>query len=86
MRTYEFKVREVLERTIRVDANSMNEAETIAELLYDNETIVLDAEDLVEDDRERITYVTDYPVIDTDEGIQHFIKNDDGVDYKFDEY
>ena len=86
MRTYEFKVREVLERTIRVDANSMNEAETIAELLYDNETIVLDAEDLVEDDKERITYVTDYPVINTDEGIQHFIENDDGIDYKFDEY
>ena len=84
MRTYEFKVREVLERTIRVDANSMDEAETMAELLYDNETIVLDADDLVEDDRERITYVTDYPVINTDEGIQHFIGNEDGVNYKFD--
>lgn len=83
MRTYEFKVREVLERTIRVDANSMNEAETMAELLYDNETIVLDAEDLVEDDRERITYVTDYPVIDKDEGIQHFVRNDKGVVDKF---
>jgi hypothetical protein len=84
MRTYEFKVREVLERTIRVDANSMDEAETMAELLYDNETIVLDADDLVEDDRERITYVADYPVINTDEGIQHFIGNEDGVNYKFD--
>lgn len=83
MRTYEFKIREVLERTVRVDAESRGEAETFVNNLYYNENIVLDAEDLVEDDRDRITYVGDYSVIDTDDGIQHFIKNDEGVTNKF---
>lgn len=82
MRTYEFKIREVLERTIRVDAESYNTAETAAELLYDNETIVLDADDLV-DDQDRIIFVRDYPTIDSDEGIQHFVKTEEGLNDKF---
>ena len=44
MRTYEFKIREVLERTVRVDAESRGEAENCVNNLYRNENIVLDAE------------------------------------------
>lgn len=83
MRTYEFKIREVLERTVRVDAESRGEAENCVNNLYRNENIVLDAEDLVEDDRDRIIYVGDYSVINTDDGIQHFVRNDKDVVDKF---
>lgn len=54
IRTYEFKIREVLERTVKVNAESRGEAENFVNNLYHNEKIVLDAEDLVEDDRDCI--------------------------------
>jgi hypothetical protein len=48
MKTFKIEVKETLSRIIEIDANSANEAFLKIQNLYNNEEIVLDADDYVE--------------------------------------
>ena len=48
MKTFEVEITETLQRIIKVNANSENEAYEIVKEKYDNEEIVLDASDCTE--------------------------------------
>lgn len=45
MKTYKATYTEILERTIDIEANSLKEAHKKAQQLYENEDVVLDAND-----------------------------------------
>ena len=75
---------ETLKRTVRVDAESSSEAESLVENLYDNETIVLDAEDLDGEADIELARTYNTPIEESEYGISHFVKSEDGVIDKFD--
>lgn len=84
MKTYEFTVAETLKRTVRVDAESRSEAELIVENLYDNEKIVLDADDVDGEADIECVWTYDAPLNESEYGISHFAKSKDGIVDKFD--
>lgn len=57
MRNYEISVKEVLERVVRVKANSLEDALAKIQEMYDNEEIVLDSTDFQDYE---ITPLNDY--------------------------
>ena len=58
---YEFEVREVLSRIVKIKASNQTDAEELLEKLYDNETIVLGAEDFKEYECPRFRLVKSWP-------------------------
>lgn len=84
MKTYEFTVTETLKRTVRVDAESRGEAESIVENLYDNEKIVLDADDIYGEANIECVHTYNTPIEESEYGISHFAKSKDGIVDKFD--
>lgn len=79
--TYEFKIKEILERTVRVDADSESEAESIVKNLYNNEKIILDADDLGYSEIEIKDVYNN--VINENEGIEHYTNNNNKIVNKF---
>lgn len=85
MQTFEFVVREILERKVRIDAESKGEAENCVENLYSNEQIVLDAEDMAGEEEIELVNISKNVIDDEEFRIDHFVITNDGVIDKFDE-
>ena len=85
MKTYEFEVIETLRRVVRVDADSASEAETIVSTAYDNENIVLDAEDMYGDEQINLIKTYNTTINESEYGVDHFIYDEDGLIDKFDD-